>query len=75
MRKSWNFVMIIVLAFLILCALCMGVGLLTGADFSRIFEVADHEYHVREVFSAVRRLITNLITNPQSISGILQNIF
>ena len=71
MRKSWNFVMIIVLAFLILGAVCMGVGLLTGADFSRIFELADLEYHVRELFSAVRRLITN----PQSIEGILQNIF
>ncbi|MBQ3373610.1 MAG: hypothetical protein IJG40_10805 [Oscillospiraceae bacterium] len=71
MRKSWNFVMIIVLAFLILGAVCMGVGLLTGADFGRVFEVADHEYHVRELFSAVR----NLFYNPQSIEGILQNLF
>lgn len=71
MRKSWNFVMIIVLAFLILGAVCMGVGLLTGADFGRVFEVADHEYHVRELFSAV----CNLFNNPQSIEGILQNLF
>ena len=37
MRKGWSFVMIIVVVFVILGAVCMGVGLLTGADFKRIF--------------------------------------
>lgn len=63
--------MIIVLAFLILGVVCMGVGMLTGADFVRIFEVADHEYHVRALFSAFRQLIRD----PESILGILQSLF
>lgn len=71
MKKSWGFVMIIVLAFLILGAVCMGVGLLTGAEFGRIFEVADHEYHVREVISTVRQFIRN----PQSLEVVLQSFF
>ena len=71
MKKSWSFVMIIVLAFLVLGAVCMGVGLLTGAEFKRVFEVADHEYHVREVISTVLRFIRN----PQSFETLLQSFF
>ena len=62
---------IIVLVFLILGVVCMGVGLLTGAEFGRIFEVADHEYHLREVFSTIRRFIQN----PQSFEMLLQSLF
>ena len=71
MRKSWSVVMIIVLAFLIHGVVCMGVGLLTGAEFGRIFEVADHEYHLREVFSTIRQFIQN----PQSFEMFIQSLF
>lgn len=70
MRKGWSFVMIIVVVFVILGAVCMGVGLLTGADFKRIFEVVDHEYAVTDMITAIRMIIQN----PESIQTILQNI-
>ena len=61
--------MIIVVVFVILGAVCMGVGLLTGADFKRIFEVVDHEYAVTDMITAIRMIIQN----PESIQTILQN--
>ena len=37
MKKGWNIILMIVLAVVVLGAVCMGVGFITGADTARIY--------------------------------------
>lgn len=46
MKKGWNVILTIVLAAALLGAVCIGVGLITGADFSRIYSVLDDKYNI-----------------------------
>ena len=43
MSKAWRVVIIIVLIALILGAVAFGVGVITGADFNRIYTVLDEK--------------------------------
>ena len=45
MKKGWSIVITLVLVAILLGAVCVGVGLMTGADMSRIFTVLDERYH------------------------------
>lgn len=47
MKKSWKVIIVIVLIAILLGAVCIGVGLLTGADFPRIVSILDNRYHVK----------------------------
>lgn len=38
MKKGWNIILMIVLAVVVLGAVCMGVGFITGADTARIYD-------------------------------------
>ncbi len=46
MKKGWYIVLVIVLAALLLGAVCIGVGFITGADSARIFAVLDNKYGI-----------------------------
>ena len=46
MKSGWKIILIVVVIALLLGALCMGVGAMTGADFSRIWATLDSRYHV-----------------------------
>lgn len=46
MKKGWYIVLVIVLAALLLGAVCVGVGFITGADSARIFAVLDNKYGI-----------------------------
>ena len=46
MSKAWRVVIIIVLIALILGAVAFGVGVITGADFNRIYSVLDEKYNL-----------------------------
>ncbi len=46
MKSGWKIILLVVLIAILLGAVCMGVGLMTGADFTRIWATLDDKYHV-----------------------------
>ena len=46
MKSGWNIILIVVVIAILLGAICIGVGAMTGADFSRIWATLDNRYHV-----------------------------
>lgn len=46
MKKGWLIIGIIVLIAVLVGTVCIGVGLVTGADMARIFSVLDSRYHL-----------------------------
>ena len=46
MKKGWRVILGIVLVALVIGALCVGVGLLTGADYNRIMMNLDEHYQL-----------------------------
>ena len=46
MKSGWKIILLVVLIAILLGAVCMGVGMMTGADFSRIWATLDDRYHV-----------------------------
>ena len=53
MNKAWRVILTIVLIAVIFATVCIGVGLLTGADVSRIYSVFDNRYNVRMYYEYV----------------------
>lgn len=50
MKKGWRLVITIVLAAALLGAVCIGVGLITGADGQRIYDILDRRYQITEYY-------------------------
>ena len=48
MKKGWKIVGIIVLVMLLLGVVCTAVGIMTGADFARIYSVLDAKYYITD---------------------------
>ena len=46
MKRGWYIVLVVVLVALLLGAVCMGVGFITGADTARIYSVLDDKYSI-----------------------------
>ena len=46
MKSGWKIILLVVLIAILLGAVCMGVGMMTGADFTRIWATLDDKYHV-----------------------------
>lgn len=46
MKSVWKVVLIIVVVAVALGAISIGVGIMTGADMSRIYTACDDRYHV-----------------------------
>ena len=53
MSRAWRVLITIVLIAVIFATVCVGVGLLTGADFSRIYSVFDNRYNVEMYYRYV----------------------
>jgi hypothetical protein len=64
MNKGWRIILGIVLVAVLLGAICMGVGLLTGADTARIIRNLDDQYqlasYVDMYLSVGRQLVTEI---------------
>ena len=45
MKKGWNIILVIVLVAILLGAVCVGVGLMTGGDMPRVLNVMEDRYH------------------------------
>ena len=59
MKKGWKIVGILVLIVIILGALCVGVGLLTGGDTARIYSVLDSRYNLGELYRVYAQYIAD----------------
>lgn len=46
MKSGWKIILIVVVVACLLGAICIGVGTMTGADFTRIWATLDNRYHV-----------------------------
>ena len=50
MKSGWKIILIVVVIAILLGAICIGVGAMTGADFSRIWATLDNRYHVDKYY-------------------------
>lgn len=46
MRKAWQIVITVVLIVVLIGAVSVGVGLITGANMDRVFNVLDQQYNL-----------------------------
>ena len=63
MSKAWRVVITIVLIAVLFATVCVGVGLLTGANFSRVYSVFNSRYNVEANYSAYYNWLTNDVYN------------
>ena len=57
MIRAWKIVTAISFAAILLGAVCIGVGVLTGADFERIFMSFDQRYQITDYYNWVLEAI------------------
>ena len=50
MRKGWSVVIAIVMVTVLLGAICIGVGMFTGADMTRIYSALDNRYMITQYY-------------------------
>ena len=62
MKKGWRIVIIIVLVALLLGAVSVGVGMMTGADSVRIFSILDDRYNITMYYNYAQEVIELLAT-------------
>lgn len=67
MKKAWKVIFTVVLIAILLGALCVGVGLLTGARLDNIYDILEERYnlevyyrYVGEVINAVSSVFTEI---------------
>ena len=53
MKKGWRIIITIVMVAILLGAVCIGVGVLTGADMSRIYSTLDNRYMITQYYQWV----------------------
>ena len=63
MSKAWRVVITIVLIAVLFATVCVGVGLLTGANFSRVYSVFNSRYNVEANYSTYYNWLTNDVYN------------
>ena len=60
MSKGWRVIMIVVMIAVLLGAVCVGVGVMTGGEWDRIHTVLDARYHV-DVYVAYAQEVVHVI--------------
>ena len=61
MKKGWKIVVAIVLVAVLLGAVGIGVGLMTGADSVRIYSVLDNRYHITVYYEYAQQVLNILL--------------
>ncbi len=61
MKKGWRIVGVIVLVAVLLGAVAVGVGLMTGADSVRIYSVLDNRYHITMYYEYAQQVMDILL--------------
>ena len=62
MKSGWKIILIVVVIAILLGAICIGVGAMTGADFTRIWATLDNRYHVNMYYQYFVELWNTLVT-------------
>lgn len=65
MKKAGRVVLVIVLAAVLLGFVCVGVGIITGADFTRIYSALDNRYNIgayQQAYTAYAQQVFGAIT-------------
>lgn len=62
MKGAWRVIIAVALIAALIGALCMGVGLLTGAKMDVIYQVLDTRYHI-EVYSQYVLDVVSAVTS------------
>lgn len=50
MRNGWRIILVIVLVAILFGGICLGVGIMTGADMSRIYTVLDKQFNLTGLY-------------------------
>ena len=66
MKKGWNVILVIVLVAILLGAVCVGVGLMTGGDMPRVLGVMEDRYHPAEYYAYVGEVYDALVEAIQA---------
>ena len=53
MKKGWRIIISIVMVAVLLGAVCIGVGVLTGADMARIYSTLDNRFMITQYYQWV----------------------
>ena len=61
MKKGWKIVLVIVMVALLLGAVAVGVGLITGADMERIYRVLDSRYQLTAYYEYSQQVMGMLL--------------
>lgn len=62
MKSGWKVILMVVVIAILLGAVCMGVGAMTGADFTRIWATLDSRYHVDMYYQYLIEVWNTLVT-------------
>ena len=62
MKSGWKIILIVVVVAILLGAICIGVGAMTGADFTRIWATLDSRYHVDMYYQYFVEVWNTLVT-------------
>ena len=50
MRNGWRIILVIVLVAILFGGICLGVGIMTGADMSRVYTVLDKQFNLTGLY-------------------------
>ena len=53
MKNGWRIILAIVLVTILFGGVCLGVGIMTGADMSRIYTVLDKQFNLTGMYQYV----------------------
>ncbi len=63
MSKAWRVVITIVLIAVLFATVCIGVGLLTGANFTRVYSVFNSRYNFEANYNTYYNYLTKDLYN------------
>ena len=60
MNKAWKLIGTLILVVFVLGLICIGAGMITGAESSRIMNVLDNRFQLESTFSLYRQYFSQL---------------
>ena len=60
MTKMWRIVLIVVMITILLGAVCVGVGLVTGGEWDRIYSALDGRYHLDVYIAYAQQVVQEI---------------
>ncbi len=60
MKNAWRIIIMVVMVAILLGGVSIAVGMMTGADFSRIYSVLDERYNITLYYDYLPELISQV---------------